>query len=301
MLDYILWYLLIILLAFALSRFKRLSFFTKKKYYRPRRAGISLAPGSTCHPVSGTSSRAKPAWVKPAVIALSMHYPQLGSRRLAHAFNLHYFENTHVGVGKTFVADTLQAYRLACARRRQAMRLQSASTPPIHAVWGLDFTHMSTHSGPVLGIIDHGSRAILSLEALSNKATITLLRALLNVIEKVGKPQAIRTDNEAVFTSRLFSFCLYCLGIQHQRTKPHCPWQNGRIERFFGTLKRELGSRFTLDKRPLNLLLHQFAYYYNHHRPHQALNNVTPSQAWRTLPIAKKKAVKKRKPPIQKN
>ena len=32
----------------------------------------------------------------------------------------------------------------------------------------------------------------------------------------------------------------WALGIRHQRTEPHCPWQNGRVERFFGTLKASL-------------------------------------------------------------
>jgi transposase InsO family protein len=29
-------------------------------------------------------------------------------------------------------------------------------------------------------------------------------------------------------------------GVRHQRTEPGCPWQNGRIERLFGTLKQKL-------------------------------------------------------------
>ena len=47
----------------------------------------------------------------------------------------------------------------------------------------------------------------------------------------------LRTDNEAVFTSRLFCTALQILGIAHQRNDLGCPWQNGRIERLLGTLK----------------------------------------------------------------
>ena len=36
------------------------------------------------------------------------------------------------------------------------------------------------------------------------------------------------------------SLCIKQLGIRHQRTTPGCPWQNGRIERLFGTLKNKL-------------------------------------------------------------
>ena len=36
------------------------------------------------------------------------------------------------------------------------------------------------------------------------------------------------------------TLALRLMGIRHQRIDPHCPWQNGRIERFFGTLKPHL-------------------------------------------------------------
>ncbi|MEM9594705.1 MAG: integrase core domain-containing protein [Acidobacteriota bacterium] len=47
----------------------------------------------------------------------------------------------------------------------------------------------------------------------------------------------MRTDNEAVFTSRRFRWVLIVLGLRHQLTQVASPWQNGRVERFFGTLK----------------------------------------------------------------
>ena len=46
--------------------------------------------------------------------------------------------------------------------------------------------------------------------------------------------------------SRLFRFVLFLLGIRHQRTDLHCPRQNGRVERFFGTLKHSL-NRLAVD------------------------------------------------------
>ena len=35
-------------------------------------------------------------------------------------------------------------------------------------------------------------------------------------------------------------FLLLLSDIRHQRSELHCPWQNGRIERLFGTLKQRL-------------------------------------------------------------
>ena len=99
-------------------------------------------------------------------------------------------------------------------------------------------------------------------------------------IDKYGKPEAIRTDNEAVFTSKLFRFGLWFLGIKHQRTDVGCPWQNGKVERFFGTLKEKLNQIDVLDFGHLNLHLNDFRFWYNHIRTHQNLDNRTPAEVW---------------------
>ena len=92
----------------------------------------------------------------------------------------------------------------------------------------------------MLGVVDHGTRALLALQALERKTTVAVLRALLDLVERFGRPAMLRTDNEATFTARLFRLALFVLGIHHQRTEPFAPWQNGRVERFFGTFKRSL-------------------------------------------------------------
>jgi putative transposase len=79
-----------------------------------------------------------------------------------------------------------------------------------------------------------------------------------------------------------FSVCLTtdCIGIRHQRTDPGCPWQNGRVERFFGTLKEKL-NRLAVDSfEALNGALGEFRFFYNHVRPHQHLGGRTPAEAW---------------------
>jgi transposase InsO family protein len=128
--------------------------------------------------------------------------------------------------------------------------------------------------------VEHGSRANLYLKALADKASITLLRALLDAVEKYGRPHFIRTDNEAVFTSRLFKMGLWILGIKQQTSDPGCPWQNGRIERFFGTLKQKLNKRDVSSLEGLNTALRQFRFWYNHTYPHQNLAGCTPAEVW---------------------
>lgn len=90
----------------------------------------------------------------------------------------------------------------------------------------------------------------------------------------------IRTDNEAIFTSRTFRTGLALMGIRHQRTQVACPWQNGRIERFFGTLKNKLDRWIVKDAAQLDTSLRLFRFWYNHVRPHRHLDGATPAEVW---------------------
>ena len=193
-----------------------------------------------------------------------------------------------MSVGKSYVYTVLQnnAFDIACKRRR----IKTRKPNPIqnNQLWQLDLTQLSntnqkTHNSLALGIIDAGSRACLSLQTLHNKSSITLLRILLDTIECYGKPKTIRTDNERVFTSLLFRTCLKVLNIKRQTTQIASPWQNGRIERFFGTLKRYT-KQIVIPEEQTQLALNQFRTWYNHVRTHQNLNNQTPAEVWNNKP-----------------
>jgi hypothetical protein len=103
---------------------------------------------------------------------------------------------------------------------------------------------------------------------------------LAQAVRRYGRPISVRTDNEAAFTSRTFRCALFVLGIRHQRTAPCCPWQNGRVERFFGTLKHSLDRLEVASGQALDTALGEFRFFYNHVRPHQNLASATPAEAW---------------------
>jgi len=83
-----------------------------------------------------------------------------------------------------------------------------------------------------------------------------------------------------ILTSRVFKLALALPGIRHQTTDPHCPWQNGRVERFFGTLKTSLDQLAVASSDAPNSALGEFRFFYNHVRPHQNLAGATPAEAW---------------------
>ena len=55
---------------------------------------------------------------------------------------------------------------------------------------------------------------------------------------------------------------------------------NGRVERFFGTLKKKLNSWTVGNFEMLNMSLAEFSVWYNHVRPHWHLAGRTPAEVW---------------------
>ncbi|HMS85984.1 MAG TPA: integrase core domain-containing protein [Nitrospira sp.] len=88
-----------------------------------------------------------------------------------------------------------------------------------------------------------------------------------------------------MFVSRLFRWGLWLLGIRHQRTEPGCPWQNGRVERFIGTVKRALATEPIADGRDFTDALWDVRIWYNHDRPHDHLWGRTPAEVWAGIDV----------------
>jgi transposase InsO family protein len=232
--------------------------------------------------VNRQKARAKPPWVTREVLHLKALMPDAGCRRIADLFNRR-FARMGVRVGKTFVSDKIRANQLEILHLRREIRSRKPKASAPNRVWGLDLTGKTDSQGnghAILALVDHGSRANLRLVALTNKSATALLREVGMAIARYGRPRFIRTDNEPVFRSRRFRLGLAILGVRHQRIDPGCPWQNGRVERFFGTLKKKLDPWSVDSLAELNGALGQFRLWYNHIRPHQALEGRTPAEVW---------------------
>jgi transposase InsO family protein len=227
---------------------------------------------------AGIRTRRKPDWLRLEVLHLKAHMPRAGCRAVAHTFNrLH----PGVSVGKTFVADLIASHQLEIAQLRRQIRSTKPRTVVVNNTWAMDMTFFTdtqhiTHTA--IGLIDHGSRLALRLQVLTRRCSWSLLGHLCLAIAQHGKPSKLRTDNEAVLNSWLFNTFLTLAGIQHQTTQKHAPWQNGRIERLFGTLKPLLRQLIIPSGGALQSALDEFKDFYNHVRPHQNLHGLTPTE-----------------------
>ncbi|MFO0398415.1 MAG: transposase [Sphingobacteriia bacterium] len=92
-------------------------------------------------------------------------------------------------------------------------------------------------------------------------------------------PKAIRTDNGPEFISQKLEDWCQKHHIQIQYIQPGKPTQNAYIERCNRTLREELLNAWAFESlHEVRTFAEQWMHDYNHHRPHKALNYLTPMQ-----------------------
>ena len=138
---------------------------------------------------------------------------------------------------------------------------------------GFDYVH---------SIVDDHSRWAYS-EILADEKAATcaafFARAVAHLTTAgVTHVDAVMTDNHWSYTrSTTLADLLTELGIRHIRIKPHCPWQNGKVERFNRTLQTEWAYRqvFTTNTERAAALA-PWLHDYNTQRRHTALGGHPP-------------------------
>jgi transposase InsO family protein len=93
------------------------------------------------------------------------------------------------------------------------------------------------------------------------------------------------TDNGASYRSHAYRDVLAGHGIRHKRTRPFRPQTNGKAERFIQTLLNEwaYGRAYRSNADRL-LALPRFVDFYNHRRPHTAIDGLVPRVAVNNVP-----------------
>jgi len=95
----------------------------------------------------------------------------------------------------------------------------------------------------------------------------------------IARIERVITDNHMSYKlSNDVAAVITQLGAQHKFIKPHCPWQNGKVERFNRTLASEWAYRQVFaSNAERSTALPDFLDYYNHRRRHTALGGLPPA------------------------
>lgn len=125
---------------------------------------------------------------------------------------------------------------------------------------------------------------ILTLDDLrADRGVMDIVDAADQVIGQAPAPIAVVTDNGPCYRGKVFRTAFEGDDplLRHIRTRYRSPQTNGVIERFFGSLKYEhLYRGYIADGDALDMETHRFRIIYNTIRPHQALADHTPKQAY---------------------
>ena len=173
--------------------------------------------------------------------------------------------------------------------------LQSFERAQPHELWQCD------HKGPLeiakqkvytLSVLDDHSRFLIALKPCLDLTMRSAFDILWNAFGEFGLPESILCDNAfgtgctAPKTISWFDSQLIRLGIHPTHGRPYHPQTQGKVERFHGTLEREILPYVRRDT-----LLHFAADLeqwrgdvYNPLRPHEALGDRPPLSHFRPSP-----------------
>lgn len=237
-------------------------------YYRPVKAAPTLQ-GHFVAPIK----------------AMIEENPSFGYRTVAHLLGFN--KNT---VQRIFQLKGWQVRKRPVGFRPRIQSLPSVAKAP-NERWATDMCRVwAGRDGwtTMALVIDCHSRELLgwhlSRSGKSKTAESALEQALIarfGTLGRVSEPFLLRSDNGLVFTSRSFTSLVRSYGLRQEFITPHSPEQNGLVERVIRTLKEQCVHRHRFESlQHASRLIGDWIHFYNHRRPHQALNMRTPAEAF---------------------
>lgn len=136
----------------------------------------------------------------------------------------------------------------------------------------------------ILTVMDEFTREGLAIEVADATSAAWVFAVLSELVALYGAPAYLRSDNGAEFVALAVQAWLAQRQIRTRSIDPGCPWQNGKEERFNGTVRDEcLNLHFFASLAEARVRLERFRNHYNTDRPHSRLDYKTPAafkQAW---------------------
>jgi len=152
--------------------------------------------------------------------------------------------------------------------------------------WQMDVTYVYIRKVPVLYLIvilDDYSRYCVAAKLCGDQRAETLIAVLHNAASEYGSPEKLLTDQGSGFYSwsgeqTRFQEYLDDQGIEHIVADPHSPQSQGKVERFFQTIRRELLRKVKFASvAEARERIQKFVQEYNLERPHQGIQSKRPT------------------------
>lgn len=229
---------------------------------------------------------------KQKVLAYAREHPGLRHRTLAWRM----VDEDVVCVSASTVYRILRENQLVCPWRRRTKRYRAtweqAARPDER--WATDLMYVQVQGVTYywIGFLDEYSRMIVHWDLLSSMDGHSVSLAAQAAIDQL-RPDAeqeprvmpeIRSDNGSGYVSKEFRGVMRENGLGHQRIRPHCPEENGLMERANRTLREELDGEAMTTYWQARDVLARVIRRYNHERLHSALGYLRPIDYYRGDP-----------------
>src|SRR5262245_41190407 len=146
-------------------------------------------------------------------------------------------------------------------------------------IWACDFVQLTdAWFRPLFAFVitELGSRRIVHVGATRAPTDAWVAQQLKEATSFGAAPKYLIRDNDAKYGSR-FDAVATGSGTTLLRTPIRTPRANAICERLIGSLRREcLDHILLVSEAHLRRVLHEYAQYFNHSRPHQAIDQRVP-------------------------
>jgi putative transposase len=221
---------------------------------------------------------------------LHLAHPFLGARKLATML-----KREGLAVGRRHVRTLLRRMGLEAIyrKRRTSLPGQGHTLYPYllsgvaialpNQVWAADITYLPMARGflYLVAILDLASRKVLAWRLSNTLATDFCVEALQEALNRFGSPEIFNTDQGAQFTAPAFSAVLQAQGVRISMDGKGRWIDNVFVERLWRSVKYEEVYLHAYESpREANVALERYFRFYNGRRPHQALDDRTPDEAY---------------------
>ena len=225
---------------------------------------------------------------KNLVVKLALEYPDLSSRELAYKVT----DEQQIFLSESSVYRILKSRGLITAPAHIFLSAGNEFTDKtgfVHQMWQTDFTYFK-----ILGwgwyylstVLDDYSRYIVHWELCSNMKADDVKRTVDTAIKKAKlmtkqKPKLLSDNGSCYIASELKSYLKDNYQMQQVHGRPNHPQTQGKIERFHGSMKRELLNHNLFKNLDYaDKALQEWRTKYNCLRPHEALGNKCPADVY---------------------
>jgi len=205
-------------------------------------------------------------------------HPRYGERRISVLVRRRQAVNPK-RIRRLWQKHRLQVRRVA-RRRTRPPRPARLSAAYLGHMWAYDFVEDALADGSklrVLTVMDEFTREGLALDVELTTSAQRVISVLTTLVAQHGAPQHLRSDNGAEFTASAVQTWLAQAQVETLYIEPGKPWQNGKEERFNGTVRDEcLNMHVFTSLAEARVRLNAFCHQYNTERPHSQLRYLTP-------------------------